>query len=130
MISGVAGTYSASTLIQPWALSSSFSNVQCGNVDIPQPPPSAGGPAPLTVPIGNKHLVVIDLGVGTPLNGSLTVDTCTNPLFDTVLFVSGGPTGCPSSPVSWICTDSDDDSCGVTSVSVCPIVLMLSRRVL
>lgn len=103
-MTGASGSYSASTATSAWSKSVAFNGAVCAVVD--------GDPtSSLNLPTGNKHLIAIDLGAGTTLNGSLTVDTCTNPFMDTVLAVSGGATGCPVTAASWKCANSDDDGC-------------------
>ena len=120
VLHGSSGVYSSNTAQSPWVLSSAFNNAACNSVIY--------GGAPLYMPSGNKHLLAIDLGAGTLLNGTLEIDTCVNGLFDTLLFVSGGPSGCPSSVAAWTCAMSNDDFCGRLSVSPRCTVRLLARR--
>ena len=101
-LNGTSGVFSSSTKVAPWGLSATFAGpalscTQDGN-------PSS----PLAPSVGPKHVIALDLGVGTPMGGTLTVDTCSNPFIDTQLFVGAG---CPTSVASFACLDSDDDYC-------------------
>jgi hypothetical protein len=62
---------------------------------------------------GQVAVVRLDLGVDTPLGGSLTVSTCGLSTADTMLYVGAG---CPGSDASWGCLGVSDDACGSQSM--------------
>ena len=99
-VNGTSGSVSLSTVQSPWALSAAFGALSCNQETSPGTFMNAS--------TGAKHVIALDLGVGTELGGLLTVDTCSNPFFDTQLYVGYG---CPVSVPSFACFVSDDDFC-------------------
>ena len=60
----------------------------------------------VTLPVGGKHLISLDLGVGFRPGGNLTIDTCTSPYMDTVVAVGSG---CPDAPARFQCESASDN---------------------
>lgn len=82
-LTGLSGTFASDTSVRPWS-GTGVSSFTGNSITVIS---DDAGTTNIEVPVGNKHLLALDLGITVPPGGRIVVSLCSNPLFDSLMFM-------------------------------------------